>query len=200
MKNPKYGMKPVRFKERKGDRVRKVREEEEAKAASLNLTLAVFSWSNALKTEKELLQKSISKIVKFFIFIQDHRCTLEPREKGRFNTPILQAIEDTDPDGVSFKNKRQVAFMKYDDLTNKINHINNALSNLPSWYRNKISQQSTAEFGDVLISELENIRIIRENYTNLLSDQKWRNFFTKTKSSRTNPTASNSDVTSNSKW
>ena len=58
-----------------------------------------------------------------------------------------------------------------------------------------ISVHSTAKYGDVLICELESIRIILIKYKSQLNDQTSRNFFRKTKLTGTKPTVSNLDLT-----
>ena len=45
-------------------------------------------------------------------------------------------------------------------LMQKISDVDDALISLPLWYHKNKSAQSTAKYGDVLICELENIRIV----------------------------------------
>ena len=81
-------MKPAEFKQHVGNQLRKIRVEQQAKVASLH-SISAYSNPNTYKNEEELIQKLIRKIIKCFIFIQDHGLTLYPREKGRFKIPIM---------------------------------------------------------------------------------------------------------------
>ena len=54
--------------------------------------------------------------------------------------------------------------MSIEMLTQRISDVDDALSSLPLWYHKNISTQSTVKYGGVLISELENIRIILVNH------------------------------------
>lgn len=42
-----------------------------------------------------------------FKYIHNHRSTLEPREKGVFQTRILKAIKNTDIEGVKYKSRQK---------------------------------------------------------------------------------------------
>ena len=103
----------------------------------------------------------------------------------------MQAIQGANPDGVLSKNKRQVTLMNYNVSINKIINVNNTLISLSLWNHKNISHQITDTFGDVSITELDNIRIILKKYKNHLSNQNLMNLFRNTKSSGTEPTLSN---------
>ena len=88
--------------------------------------------------EQAKVMNAIRICLGVFKYIHDHRSTLEPREKGVFQTPILKAIKNADIEGVKYKGRRKVVRMKAQDLKKMINKCVAAKSTFPSWYTTKV--------------------------------------------------------------
>ena len=58
--------------------------------------------------EERLLKQAVNKCLVPFKYVQDHRDTLFHRSRTLFDTPILKAIADVDPEGTKTKEKRVI--------------------------------------------------------------------------------------------
>ena len=113
--------------------------------------------------------------MKSFTFIQDHRSTLEPRNLSLFNTPILNAIVNADPQGTKPKEVRQVDRMTHSSVTRAIQSVHKAISALPSRYKKKKNKTDRFRTGEAILSELEGVEKILNTYLKHLNEQSVRN-------------------------
>ena len=116
-------------------------------------------------------------MVEVLTFINDHRGTLSSRSANLFKTPMLQAIEGANPEGVAAKSKRSVKQMSVSEITKQVKKICKASRDLPSWYHDKIASTSPTRKGEVVVHELKVcgpfwsvtkiISIVKEPWTSL---------------------------------
>ena len=123
MEYPENGMRPCGHKERLGDK--KFREEQfsDAKAAANNLEVDESEEPKKKKvakivisTECTNLQSAVRQIQDCFKYVHDHRTTLKSRHASQFNTPILDAIVNADPDCTHVKHKQKIKQMTQLDI------------------------------------------------------------------------------------
>ena len=201
MEHPENGMRPCGHKERLGDK--KFREEQfsDAEAAANNLEVDESEEPKKKKvakivisTECSNLQSAVRQIRDCFKYVHDHRTTLKSRDASQFNTPILNAIGNADPDGTHAKHKRKMKQMTQLDLKKQLGKINDASRALPKWYHKKITESGTVRKGEVLVHELENLRLILKKHLSHLNNQNGLNFFGAHKNTGTKPNHTNTDM------
>ena len=154
MENPPNGMRPAGFRERKGDRDRRLKEEEDAEAAALDLTSddkPAAARKVDQSNKKEALESAIRSMVEVLTFVNDHRGTLLSRSANLFTTPMLQAIKGANPEGVADKCKRSVKRMSVSEITKQVKKICKASRDLPSWYHGKIASTSPTRKEEVVV-------------------------------------------------
>ena len=132
-------------------------------------------------------------MVEVLAFVNDHRGTLSSRLANLFKTPMLQAIEGANPEGVADKSKRSVKRMSVSEIAKQMKKIRKASRDLPSWYHDKIVSTSPTQKGEVVVHELENLRSILISYKNYLNSQGALNFFATSRSKGTKPNNTNSE-------
>ena len=176
MANPPEGMKRCGYNERLGGKKARLKQLAEAERAKLDPTYVVKKPTKiAEATEASRLKKAVKLCVKSFTFIQDHRSTLEPRNLSLFNTPILNAIVNADPQGTKQKELRKVDRMTHQSVTRAIQSVHKAISALPSWYKKKKNKTDRFRTGEAILSELEGVEKILNTYLKHLNEQSVRN-------------------------
>ena len=196
MENAPNGMRPVGFRERKGDRARRLKEKEEAEAAALSLASndePAIARKIDQSNEKEALESAIRSMVEVLAFVNDHRCTLSSRFANLFKTPMLQAIEGANPEGVALRSKRSVKQMSVSEIAKQLKKISKASRDLPSWHHSSVTSASPIRKGEVVVHELENMQSILAKCRNHLNSQGALNFLAKSKPKGNKPSNANSE-------
>ena len=200
MEHPKNGMRPCGYLERQGAKIFREKQLREAEKAANNLEVDEVDEPTKEPAKIEIclefsrLQSAVRRARSCFIFVHDHRQTLQSRDASLFNTPILNAIKDVDPGGTRMKQKRKTTHVTQRDIKLKIGDVSRALSDLPSWCTEKIEKHGTVRKGEVLVHELENLRSILRKCQSALNSQAGHKFFAKHRETGTTPNHTNTDV------
>ena len=133
MANPKNGIEPCGFNERAGDRNYRLKQLEEAEQAKKDPNHKVKKASKIVEANEEgLLKQAVNKCLVPFKYVQDHRDTLFHRCRALFDTPILKAIADADPEGTKTKEKRVIGRMSCPSIVDAMKSVSKAMETLPA--------------------------------------------------------------------
>ena len=151
--------------------------------------------SNTKNTEELAVWKAVRHGRDAAKFINDHRHTLQSRNKTLFeSSPLLKAIIDVDPRGTKQKDNRKKTVMNKGSILAEIDDIDKAISTLPKWYHSKIETGSDIRKGEALLYELEMMKTILTKYSNYLHSQDSRNAEALNRESGSGPDKTNTDI------
>lgn len=180
MSNPECGYRPVGYLERNADKVNREKAEDEQK--------------KYVSKAEEVVLTAVRQTVQCLTFVNDHRATLSTRFKQLFDTPMLNAIKCVDIRGTKNKENRKIKQMDEASILIQISNINKAISAYPSWYLTTVDSRSDVRRGEVVISELENLKVILTRYCHYLKEQQSRNTLAINRTTSNGPDNTNTDV------
>lgn len=188
MSNPECGYRPVGYLERNADKVSREKVEDE------NREKAEDEQKKYVSKAEGVVLTAVRQTVQCFIYVNDHRSTLSRRSTQLFDTPMLNAIKLVDIRGTKVKENRKIKQMDEASILIQINNINKAISAYPDWYDKTVDSTSDVRRGEVVISELENLKVILTRYCNYLKDQQSRNTLAINRTTSSGPDNTNTDV------
>mmetsp|Transcript_13746 Transcript_13746/g.20163 ORF Transcript_13746/g.20163 Transcript_13746/m.20163 type:complete len:801 (-) Transcript_13746:170-2572(-) len=179
MSNPTSGYRPCGYLDQFGNKCARDKAESEGKTF--------------VSMEEKTVWDAVRMTKECFKFIHDHRDTLCNRFTVLFNTPMLNAIKNIDPCGTKVKDMQKIKRMDKESVLKNINNIQRAIEKFPHWYCSKVNSNSDVRKGEVVISELENLKVILLRYCSHLKAQDSRNIFALNKTTSSLPNKTNTD-------
>eukprot|EP00957_Ditylum_brightwellii_P147674 11246015-Ditylum_brightwellii.AAC.1 len=108
--------------------------------------------------EEKTVWEAVCMTKECFKFIHDHCDTLCKRFTTLFNMPMPNTIKNIDLCGTKLKDIQKIKHLDKESALKRINHTQRAIEKFPHWYCSKVNINSDVRKGEVVISELENLK------------------------------------------